>query len=259
MYISVDVGGTNIRVVGSASLDEVSFSGPVEHGKITQNFEDEIGVIVAAARRCAHNAKIEAVGICVPGTLHSDKASLAFAPNLAWWKGKPFVIMLANALGCTVYAEHDTVAAGLGEVYYGSSPDEFCYLVWGTGIGGAKVHKTAYGQVGTEEIDWQRAFSAWERDCGGKALSDFYGKPSESFSDELWGEIKQKFKAHLEEFVTQTGVRNIIFGGGVALRHQEFLESMSIDGVDSICATQFGAEAGLCGGFALIRQRLGHV
>lgn len=254
MYISVDVGGTNIRVAGSSSLVDVDLTGSIERAKISQDYQKEIKFIISAARRCAAGGDIEALGICVPGTLSPDKTSLEFAHNLKWWEGEPFVATLARELGCTVYAEHDGMAAGLGEAYYGSSPDEFCYLVWGTGIGGAEVRKGPDGHVSAEEIDWQSSFSVWESDCGGKALSDWLGKPSEGLSNEQWLSVKDTFKAHLKEFVARTGTRSIVFGGGLAMRHKEFLESIRIDQFDSISVTKFGDKAGLYGGFAVIRQ-----
>lgn len=253
MYVSVDVGGTNIRVVGSSSLVEAEFAGTVERGKISQDYQQEIEFIITAARRCADGGGLDTLGICVPGTLNTDKTSLEFAQNLAWWEHKPFVSTLARELDCKVYAEHDGIAAGLGEAYYGAAPDEFCYLVWGTGIGGAEVRKGSDGHVSAEEIDWQSSFSAWESDCGGKALSDRFGELSEGLSNAQWLDVKDTFKAHLEEFIARTGTRSIVFGGGLAMRHKEFLEGIRIDQLDSIRVTQLGDEAGLYGGFALIR------
>ena len=254
MQISVDVGGTNIRVAGSPSLVDLGFADSIERSKITHNYQQEIEFIVQAARQCAKGGDIDALGICVPGTLNTDKTSLEFAQNLQWWEGKPFVAMLARELSCRVYAEHDGIAAGLGEAYYGAAPDEFCYLVWGTGIGGAEVRKGSDGHVRVEEIDWQTTFSVWESDCGGRALHDHYGSPSEELRSEQWLEVRQKFAAHLREFVVRTGARNIVFGGGLALRHKEFLEGIHIDQLDGIQVTGFGDEAGLYGGFAVARQ-----
>lgn len=257
MFISVDVGGTNIRVAGSSNLDSPSFTSSIKRRKNTQNYQDEIDFILEAARACAGSSVISAVGICVPGTLGSDKKRLDFAQNLAWWEGQPFVESLADNLACEVYAGHDGVAASLGEAFYGSAPEEFSYIVWGTGIGGAAVHRDKQGRVCAKEIEWRSTFLPWENDCGGKALSKKYGKSTQDFTITEWAEVQVEFTTRLQNFVNQTGARNIIFGGGLAIKHREFLESHTIDQVDSIRVTKFGDDSGLYGGFALIRQHLG--
>ena len=257
MFISVDVGGTNIRVAGSSNLDSPNFTSSIRRRKNTQNFQDEIAFILEAARGCAGNYPISSVGICVPGTLGPDKKRLNFAQNLSWWEGKSFAESLAAALACDVYAEHDGVAAGLGEAFYGSAPEEFCYLVWGTGIGGAEVHRDERGRVLVEEIEWQSNVLSWENDCGGKAISQKYGKPTQDLGVNDWDEVQRGFKVHLKRFVEQADVRNIVLGGGLAIKHRDFLESLTIERLDSIRVSRFGDNSGLYGGFALIRQQLG--
>jgi hypothetical protein len=253
MYISIDAGGTNTRVAGILDLSNPDFVNEPLRRKNTHNFENDLQFMVDAALEIADGKPIKAVGIGTPGSPNEDKTGIKSAKNLGSWAGKPLVASLSEALGCPVFYERDVIAASLGEVYYNNTVNDFDYLIWGTGIGGAAVrHQNSQPEVTI--INWPENFEAWEADCGGGALAKTQSKPSEKFTEDEWNTVIQKFQKHLSRFIEINKPPAIIFGGGLAQRHAHTLEGFDSSLGIEITITKFGADSGLFGGFGLIKQ-----
>ena len=135
MYIGVDMGGTKIRVGATESLDNPH----IKSKKVIKNnhdFDEYIGQIIDFAEGLG---KISGVGISTNGALNKEKTIfIGDILNTPEKRNKKPVEILKNRLNCEVFMENDGVAATLGEVLYGRyNFDEFLYVIWGTGIGGA--------------------------------------------------------------------------------------------------------------------------
>ena len=253
MYISVDVGGTNTRVAGALDIDNPAFESTPLRRRNTHNFENDIEFIITSALRIAGNDRVQAVGIGTPGSPNDDKTKMKSARNLRSWEDKPLVSTLRGALDCEVFYDNDVVAASLAEVYYGQGLGDFDYLIWGTGVGGAEVHRTS----STPEIkilNWQEHFSDWERSVGGKEIASFFGKPPEEFTIADWEVVSTRFHEHLRRFISANQPKAVIFGGGLAVTHAKLIEKAGQYLGVKIGVTKFGEDSGLMGGFGLIKR-----
>lgn len=256
MFVSIDVGGTNTRLVSANSLLEPVFLNEPVRQRNTNNFEQDIAFIIRAARTIACGHEIDAIGIGTAGTPNSEKTGIETARNLTGWVGKPLVAALTQGLSChSVYYDTDVTAAGLGEAYYGSTEGDFDYITWGTGIGGAAIRYE--DDLPTASVfNWQTRFKNWIADVGGSELSERFGKPPESFTATEWNSVVRDFKRHLEEYVSTFIPPAIVFGGGLAVRHQTAIEDAGSILDTPIKVTSFGNDSGLMGGFGLIRHHL---
>lgn len=109
-----------------------------EPTKFLQNLADDINVLVCAQYQ---RAKIEAVGVSVPGLINRSDGSLIVSPNLKW-QSVPVQAILEDKLSLPVYVENDANAAAFAELWYGpldevSTRTLLCVLVvegLGTGL-----------------------------------------------------------------------------------------------------------------------------
>lgn len=259
MYIAVDVGGTNTRVVGSQSLDKPIFVGEPVRRRNSKDYDADLAFIVEAARNIGGDS-IDALGIGVVGTLNDSKTSIVTSNNNPEWISKPFVAELRRQLGCPVFAENDAVAAGLGEAQYSETTGDFAYIVWGTGVGGLVIeHKGSVlhvNDINSPYERWKYYFGEWEQDCGGSKLAMTHKKQPEDFTNTEWAAVFTKFTQHAEVFVGMMRPKAIVFAGGLSIRHKQELAALS-DVLGIPCrASSFDNDSGLYGGFALIKTGL---
>ena len=84
MFISIDAGGTNTRVAGTAELANPVFAGEPLRRKNTHDFDNDLAFMVGAALEIADGEPIEAVGIGTPGSPNEDKTEIKSAKNGCW-------------------------------------------------------------------------------------------------------------------------------------------------------------------------------
>lgn len=254
MFIAVDIGGTNIRVAGSASLEKPTLLGRVARRNNNADYDADIAFIVESARHIG-GSNIQAVGVGIVGSLNDQGTELRSAHNRPHWNSKPFVADIQARLDCDVIADNDGVAAALAEAYYDVKQSNFAYVIWGTGIGGAIV-TTNDGEPIVKQLDWAVHFKEWENRCGGRMLATLYGKPTENLSDEEWREVIRVFTQEAQDFIAKTHTRSLVFGGGLSVRHRKELEKLADALRIPVAITRFSEDGGLYGGLALIKRRL---
>ena len=141
--VGVDIGGTKI----AAGLVD-------EHGRVlnqhravspaTQPAEivHTIGDLVRQLTEplAGTGTVVEAVGASAAGFVDKQRATLVFAPNLAW-RDEPLKSHLERELGLPVVVENDANAAAWGEFTFGAGEDidNLLMLTLGTGVGGGIV------------------------------------------------------------------------------------------------------------------------
>ena len=145
LVCAVDLGGTNLR---AASIDS---SGSIhERLKVPTPDSDKAEVIVdaiaAAVQRCQAEAakraaRIEAVSVVVPGSVHAQTRAIVNAPNVPAIVDFGLAEALETRLQHPVVIENDANAAALGEMWQGAARGcrTIVCLTLGTGVGSGIV------------------------------------------------------------------------------------------------------------------------
>ncbi|MEP6814336.1 MAG: ROK family glucokinase [Marmoricola sp.] len=136
--IGVDVGGTKIsgalvdengRVLADARRES-----PATHSDLIEQ------AIVDLVDELRSGRPVEAIGVAAAGFIDKQRATVMFAPNLAW-RQVPLREHLQGKLGLPVVIENDANAAAWGEFTFGAGKDtdDLLLVTVGTGIGGGVV------------------------------------------------------------------------------------------------------------------------
>jgi glucokinase len=183
LAIGVDVGGTKVAA-GVVDEDGTVIASTRRPTPSTSpaDVEHTIADVVAELRA---NHDIVAVGIGAAGFIDAERATVLFAPNLAW-RDEPLRDEVAKLIGLPVFVENDANAAAWGEYRFGAGRgfDNLVVVTVGTGIGGGivldgKLYRGRYG-IGAEfghmqvVADGRRCgcgqSGCWEQYCSGRAL-----------------------------------------------------------------------------------------
>jgi glucokinase len=134
----IDVGGTKIAggVVDHDGniLEQLRIESPARD---VEAIEDAIAGLVI---KLAANHPIEAVGVGAAGYVDKARASVMFAPNLAW-RDIDLRAELEPRVNLPVVIENDANAAAWGEFRFGAGHDvdDLLLVTVGTGVGGGLV------------------------------------------------------------------------------------------------------------------------
>lgn len=134
-YLCVDVGGTSIKM---AVLDEDGQIYEAKKVKVPPTIEDMYQVIVDEF--CSHQS-LKGVALSMPGAVDSEKGVIGGSSAIDYIHGPHIKEDLENRLNVPVEMENDANCAALAEVWKGAASDvqDCCFIVSGTGIGGAVV------------------------------------------------------------------------------------------------------------------------
>lgn len=179
----IDVGGTKIAggVVDDEGtvLEEARVESPARD---TDAIESAIEELVNDLRA---RHEIECVGVGAAGFVDRDRATVLFAPNLAW-RDEPLKSDLERRLDLPVVVENDANAAAWGEFQYGAGHDidDLLLVTVGTGVGGGIVldgapYRGAFGvaaEIGHLRVERNGRLcgcgnrGCWEQYASGTAL-----------------------------------------------------------------------------------------
>jgi glucokinase len=149
LAIGIDIGGTKVAggVVDEAGtvIDRERRDTPGADAGATAD------VIVDVVHALAARHAVAAVGIGAAGWIGSDRATVLFAPHLAW-RGEPLRDSLAGRIDLPLFVENDANAAAWAEYRFGVATEQsvtVCVTL-GTGIGGGlvidgSVYRGAFG------------------------------------------------------------------------------------------------------------------
>jgi glucokinase len=137
LTVGVDIGGTKIM---AGVVDE---NGAIltRHRVPTPKDSEQTAVAIAeAALLVSEGYPVEAVGLGAAGFISADRATVLFAPNMAW-RDEPLKAKIEQRVNMPVVVENDANAAAWGEARFGAGagrPDVLLYTI-GTGVGGGVV------------------------------------------------------------------------------------------------------------------------
>jgi glucokinase len=185
LVCAVDLGGTNLR---AANLDR---AGRIHERVRTRTpgskpAADLVSAIAAAVRECETNgskrgARVLAVSVVVPGSVHVETGAIFNAPNIPSLQGYELALALETALSRPVLLENDANAAALGEMWRGAARacQTIICLTLGTGVGGGiildgKLWRGADGTAGEIGHTTVEPFGGVKCKCGNTGCLEVY-------------------------------------------------------------------------------------
>ena len=141
LVCAVDLGGTNLRAANIDSSgrvhERVKFPTPD-----SDKPEDIVDAIASAIERCEAEAaepaaRIEAISVVVPGSVHTQTRVIVNAPNVPAIVDFGLAEALETRLQRSVLIENDANAAAVGEMWQGAARgyNTIVCLTLGTGVG----------------------------------------------------------------------------------------------------------------------------
>jgi len=134
-YLCVDVGGTSMKM---ALIDETGTILKTNSQTTPSTLEEMYNVMEEAFH--AYD-DVQGLALSMPGAVDSEKGVIGGSSALDYIHGPCIKKDLEERLGVRVEMENDANCAALAEVWKGaaSDVDDCCFIVSGTGIGGAVV------------------------------------------------------------------------------------------------------------------------
>jgi len=234
MYIGIDIGGTSTRAGLFQSLDSPDFA-LLARFPTYPSYEQQLQALVKVVRTSSPK-QLAGIGISIGGRVARDGVSLAVAPNLPAFVGKPFAQDLSQQLACPVRLAHDPVCGLLAEKEFGHlrNCDRCAYLTISTGTGAA-IHlgKTSKSltisiEIGHQLLDGNLLpclcgqVGCLETFTGGKQLESRSGRPVAQIAamdPTFWETFCDKLALGLVNLAQLTRVEAVTISGGIALNN----------------------------------------
>jgi glucokinase len=247
--IAVDVGGTTTRVAliqpGQGVAAPSAFPTEQEYAAQMTRLAEVIGATEQSARQRV-GAPVAGIGVSLGGRIAEDGASVAVAPNLRDYEGRPFVPdLMERCVGLPTRLAHDAVCGLLAERRLGAlaGARRCAYLTLSTGTGCAIHLESPAGsgvdisiEIGHQVLDGnERVCLCGQVGCletytGGRQLTMRYGQPIETLPAATWAELAdalvEKLSVGLVNLAQVTRVERVAIGGAIALRHPELLAAL---------------------------------
>lgn len=296
--IAVDLGGTTTRVVTILLGDETGapsmLAAPATFATEQQYAAQmaRLGEMVEAATVMAHGrvGQLLGVGVSLGGRIAADGASVAVAPNLRDYEGRPLVqdvrdVMARRGGQAPVWLAHDALCGLLAEQRLGAlaGMPRCAYLTLSTGTGCAVHLESPAGsgvytsiEMGHQMLDGNtRVCLCGQVGCletytGGRQLAQRYHQPIELLSADQWSEARgalvEKLSLGLVNLAHLTRVEAVAIGGAIALGHPELLPALRISLGErlhgarlDLVPARWGADAPLVGAALLLTTPVGAV
>ena len=149
LTVGIDVGGT--KIAGGVVDDSGKVLATARHESPATDTDDIERTIDDLVTELRGSYDVEGVGIGAAGFVDVKRATVLFAPNLAW-RDEHLKDDLEARLGLPVVVENDANAAAWGEFTFGAGADvdDFMLVTVGTGVGGGivldgELHRGAFG------------------------------------------------------------------------------------------------------------------
>jgi glucokinase len=282
--ISVDVGGTNIRVALIDSNGEFLFRRSFLTEK--DNGEKVIEQIMCSIELLIKDAN--GIGIVVAGGVTPE--GLVWAPNISGWKGLPLEKMLKEKFHVDVIVKDDRCSMVFGESCFGIAKEykNVAYVIIGTGIGAGlmidgKVYCGSRGLAGSigwfitdGKISQDPVHGNFESKVAGPALKENFGMNGQMLAEKASkGDIKaleslnkfgEEIGLGIVNLVAVIDPEIVVIGGGVSkswkyiekgIRHtlNEWGHPVLKD-IEVVCSS-LGDDAGMLGISRMVVERIG--
>ncbi len=243
MFISIDIGGTHMRIA-LVDLSGKAHIVRVETHIVPQNYEQGIEDLINHIDTVSEGEKIEGVGACFPGIIDENEM-VTTANNLPDWAMKPIKETLALRFGVPVKLVHDVQGAAIGEALFGAARgrDRFVYFIWGTGIGAGDIKRiddSRYFMFSFENghhiLDWDGVqCNCGQRGCpeatlGGDNLRAYFGEDMAKISDNdpRWEPIIKIAAQVVINTLIFHPVNLFVFSGGVITKRPFLLDRIKL-------------------------------
>ena len=147
--ISIDIGGTNLRV---SVFDRKGFISKKVSIPVPGSWEEGFSEIERIIRGFIRDfGDMEGIGVGAPGPIDFEGGRLLTPPNLPGWRYAPIKAFLEEKFSLPVLLENDANCAAFAE-YRLDGRDPLLYLTVSTGIGGGVVYdgRIMRGRLGGE-------------------------------------------------------------------------------------------------------------
>ncbi len=140
MIACLDIGGTSIKV---GILDENGEIYERDLLKVSEDVNGFIESIVDCIEKFRKVFEIDGIAISSPGAVDREIGIIGGASAIPYIHGPNWKEIFSEKFNLKVSIENDANCAALAEVFNGSAKniDDMMFIVCGTGIGGAIVHK----------------------------------------------------------------------------------------------------------------------
>jgi glucokinase len=152
LTIGVDVGGT--KIAGGVVDETGHIIEKMRRPTPAASPERTARVIADVITELRGRHDVAVVGLGAAGFVDSSRASVVFAPNLAW-RNEPLRKKVEELVGVPVVVENDANASAWGEVRFGAAGDhaDVVFIAVGTGIGaavvlGGQLYRGRWGMAG---------------------------------------------------------------------------------------------------------------
>jgi len=129
MYISIDVGGTNMRIA-LVDLSGKETIVKLKSHRVSQDYSIGIEELSGHIETLSKGQDIQGIGACFPGII-DENDMVTIANNLPDWAMKPIKETLLERFNVPVKLVHDVQGAAIGEALFGAAKghDRFVYFV----------------------------------------------------------------------------------------------------------------------------------
>ncbi|HEU5346050.1 MAG TPA: ROK family protein [Ktedonobacterales bacterium] len=293
--VAVDLGGTTTRVatillggetgVPSMPSAPATFATEPDYAAQIAQLGEMVDAAAGLVRR--RDGPLLGVGVSLGGRIAVDGASVAVAPNLRDYEGRPLVqdVMERCDGVAPVRLAHDALCGLLAEQRLGAlaGMPRCAYLTLSTGTGSAIHLESPAGvgvytsiELGHQILDGNtRVCLCGQVGCletftGGRQLEQRYGQPIETLSADQWAalrdELVEKLSLGLVNLAHLTRVEAVAIGGAIALHHPELLPALRVNLRERLCGARldlvparWGADAPLIGAALLLTTPMGAV
>lgn len=268
MYITVDIGGTMIRV---ASFDDLYTPRIIKRAEYRHGstYTSSLNKLLGMISSVADNRPMKGISVSIGGVVKGG--TIIYSGNLSAWHGRRIAEDITSHHRTKVYLLNDAEAAARGEAFYGKAKPDFWTIIWGTGLGGALVTNRE-GVLGVEDGEPGHTVTlsdenqcscgkkgCWETHVGGAAITRRYGKPTIKLNRREWHEVCGHMAQGLAKLMETSPTPTVVFGGGVALNHQERLKEVEKSLADRMAkpprlvTATLGEDSGLFGALSILK------
>ena len=238
MKLSIDLGGTNIRI---AQVEDGKCLNKVSVACLAQ--QDASTVLSQLSRLIEEmmNETVDGIGIGVPSIVDSEKGIVYNVANISSWKEIHLKEILENEFKVAVAINNDSNCFALGESLYGEGQPyaNMVGVTIGTGIGAGAVidHRLYCGQyVGAGEIgsfpyldsDFEHYCSSFffkRHDTTGVSAAE-KAKLGDRAALDIWKEFGMHLGNLMKVILFAYAPQAIVLGGGIVSAFPFFKDAM---------------------------------